>query len=76
MLNEMPIHSVSKIAKHGCYANLSGFGPVGEVCSSCAFLVAEKSKFICFKYREMVSRKGSPISPASAACKYFKKPVG
>jgi hypothetical protein len=72
MLNTMPILSPDKPAKLGSYAGFPGTGPTGEVCSRCALQVADRSKFICDKFRQMTGRKGSPISPGTAACRYFQ----
>jgi hypothetical protein len=72
MLNNLPILNTDRPAKMGSYAGFPGTGPAGEVCSRCALQVADRSKFLCDKFREMTGRKGSPISPGTAACKHFK----
>jgi hypothetical protein len=72
MLNTMPILNTDRPAKMGSYASFPGTGPTGEVCSRCALQIADKSRFVCEKYRQLTGRKGSPISPASAACRYFQ----
>lgn len=72
MLNTMPILNPDKPARFGCYASFPGSGPSGEVCSRCAHQLADKSRFVCDKFRQMTGRKGSPISPGTAACRYFQ----
>jgi hypothetical protein len=71
MDNLFPLLNSSSAAKLGCYASLPGTGPSGEICARCSLLEPLKSKFVCGKYKSLTGRQGRPISPNSAACKYF-----
>ena len=71
MLNDMPLLQNERRVQLGCYAHIPGSGPRGEICSRCAMLAPDGSRFVCDKYRTMTGRKGKPISPNSSACKYF-----
>lgn len=73
MLNTMPLLSINKTAKLGSYAGFPGSGPIGATCSKCALQVADRSRFVCSKYQALTGRKGSPISPARSACRYFQE---
>jgi hypothetical protein len=73
MDNLFPLLNSSTTNKMGCYAAFPGTGPSGEICARCSLLTSDGSKFICDKYRQLVGRKGKPISPNSAACRYFEK---
>jgi hypothetical protein len=73
MINDTPLWSASAPAKYECHAAFPGSGPTGEICSRCALLQPDKSKFVCSKYQQLVGRKGKPISPNSFACRYFQK---
>ncbi len=72
MINNLPLLSADKKNAIGCYAAMPGGGPTGEVCSRCQGLVADGSKFYCSRYTQMMRRQGKPISPGSAACRYFE----
>lgn len=71
MLNNYPLLDTEKTARLGCYASFPGSGPSAATCSGCAFQSPDKAKFVCDKYQALTGRKGKPISPATAACRYF-----
>jgi hypothetical protein len=71
MENNTPLRDAAAVGRYECHAAFPGTGPTGEICSRCALLEPDKSKFVCGKYKQLVGRKGKPISPGSAACKYF-----
>jgi hypothetical protein len=71
MENNTPLLNVSGKASLGNYAALPGSGPAGQVCSHCSLLDPVGSRFTCGKFENLTGRKGKPISPASAACRYF-----
>jgi hypothetical protein len=72
MNNAVPLLDADRKVQFGCYAHIPGTGPAGEVCSHCALLVPDRSKFVCGKYQRLAGRKGKPISPNSSACKHFE----
>jgi hypothetical protein len=72
MINTYPLLNVGSKAQLGNFAALPGTGPAGEVCSRCSLLEASGSKFVCGKFQSLARRKGKPISPGSAACRYFE----
>ena len=69
--NTLSLQSSGATAKFECHAHFPGSGPIGEICARCSLLVPDGSRFVCDKYRQMVGRKGKPISPNSSACRYF-----
>lgn len=71
MLNNFPLLNSDKVTKLGNYAGIPSTGPHGTVCSGCSFLQPEGSRFVCFKFSEITRRKGKPISPGSASCRYY-----
>jgi hypothetical protein len=73
MENHHPLLDTGRKAQLGCYAALPGSGPAGAICSHCALLDPDGSMFVCRKYRSLTGRKGKPISPNSAACRYFEQ---
>jgi hypothetical protein len=73
MINSTPLLNTGGKNQMGCHAHLPGSGPAAEICSRCALLVPEGSKFVCSQYRVLTGRTGKPISPNSAACRYFEK---
>jgi hypothetical protein len=73
MNNNTPLLNVGGKAQLGSFAALPGTGPTGEVCSRCSLLTPEGSRFVCAKYRALTGRKGKPISPGSACCRYFEQ---
>ena len=72
MNNNAPLLSVDKTAKHGNYAHFPASGPFGETCSRCAFQVPDRAKFVCSKFQKLTGKKGKPIDPNKAACRYFE----
>jgi hypothetical protein len=73
MNNTYPLLNVGGKAQLGNFAALPGTGPAGSVCSGCSLLTPDGSRFVCGKYRVLTGRKGKPISPGSAACRYFQQ---
>ena len=71
MNNNYPLLNVGAKARLGNFAALPGTGPKGAVCSGCARLTPDGSKFVCEKYRTLTGRKGRAISPGSSACRYY-----
>jgi hypothetical protein len=73
MENLFPLLNSGGTAKLGCHAAIPGTGPSGQICARCSLLTADGSRFVCDKYRTLTGRKGKPISPNSAACRYFEQ---
>jgi hypothetical protein len=72
MENKHPLLETGRTARLGCYAALPGSGPAGAICSRCALLEPDGSRFVCRKYHILTGRKGKPIVPDTAACRYFE----
>lgn len=73
MENDSPLLSADRKSQLGCFAAIPGSGPADEICSRCAMLEPVKSKFVCGKFQQLTGRRGKPISPNSAACRYFQQ---
>lgn len=73
MENDTPLLNSDRKVQMGCFAALPGTGPVGQICSHCSMLDPAGSKFVCAKYKVLSGRQGKPISPNSAACRYFQQ---
>jgi hypothetical protein len=71
MENDYPLLNVAGKARLGSYATFPGTGPQGARCSGCTHQAAQGTRFVCGKYKVLTGRQGSPIDPASPACRYF-----
>lgn len=70
--DQLSLQNPSGLHRYDCYASWPGSGPKGETCAKCRFLVADKSKYVCSKYKALTGHKGRPISSSSFACRYFE----
>jgi len=71
MINTAPLLDTDRKVQHGNYAGIPGTGPSGTVCSKCSLLEPAGSKFVCAKFQAITGRKGKPVSPGAASCRYF-----
>lgn len=71
MDNTAPLLNCDRKVQLGNYAGIPGTGPASTVCSGCSRLEADGSRFRCGHFQVLTGRKGKPISPGSASCRYF-----
>jgi hypothetical protein len=54
-------------------AHFAGTGPQHTWCADCLYLFEDHGAAYCGRYRDIMGKRGRPISPSNKSCKYYNE---